>query len=95
MHQTKNLTILAFAALMVAVVFVWKKRDAVENGPRDDDGLMETVATQPKRGNPRGDAGHSPVADITEVKPLVLPPGSLPTIEKEADATKCQNAINE
>jgi hypothetical protein len=85
MHQTKKLTILALAAVMVAVVFVWKKLDAVENGPRDDDGLMETVATQPKRGYPRGDAGHSLMGEITEVNPLALPPGALPPIKTDAD----------
>lgn len=85
MHQTKKLTILALAAVMVAVVFVWKKLHAVENGPRDDDGLMETVATQPKRGYPRGDAGHSLMGEITEVNPLALPPGALPPIKTDAD----------
>lgn len=89
MLKSKHLPILAFAALLAAGVFVWTtKRDAAENGPRNDDGVMATVTAKPKSGNPRGDTGHSPVEEITEVKPLVLPPGALPSIETEADAAE-------
>lgn len=87
MHQSKKLTILALPALVVVVVFVWKKRDA-ENRPRNDDGVMATVTAKPNSRNPRGDTGHSPVEEIIDVKPLVLPSGSLPIIEKAADASE-------
>jgi hypothetical protein len=46
---------------------------------------MASVTAKPKSGNPRGDAGHLPVEEIIEVKPLALPPGSLPPIKTEAD----------
>jgi len=85
MHQSKKLTILASAALVVAVVFVWKKRDAAENSFRDDDGVAATIATESNRRKPRGDTGYSVVEEVIDVKPLALPPGSLPMLEKEPE----------
>lgn len=85
MHQSKKLTILAFAALMVAVVFVLTKRDTAEDSFRGHNRVMAIVETQSKRANPRGDTGHSPVEEVTEGKPLVLPPGSLPPNAMEVD----------
>ena len=89
MLKSKQLTILAFAALMVAGFFVWKKRAAAIKSSLDD-GRNEAVATKSKRGKLREDTGNSPVEEIIESKPLALPPGSLPSIEKEADAVEVQ-----
>ncbi len=89
MLKSKQLTILAFAALMVAGFFVWKKRAAAIKSFLDD-GRNEAVATKSKRGKLREDTGNSPVEEIIESKPLALPPGSLPSIEKEADAVEVQ-----
>jgi hypothetical protein len=90
MLQSKQLTILAFAALLVAGVVVWKKRDTAEKSALDDDGSIPTFATEPEHGNPRGVTGNSTVEKSTESKPLALPLGSLPMIEKEADAVEVQ-----
>lgn len=84
MNQSKKLTILAFAALLVAVVFVWKKR-AAENSNRGDPGVMAPVTAKRNSENLRGDTGHSPVEEVIDVKPLVIPPGSLPMLEKEPE----------
>lgn len=85
MHQSKKLTILAFAALMVAVVFVLTKRDTAEDSFRGHNRVMAIVETQSKRANPQGNRGHSTVEEITNMKPLALPPGSLPMLEKEPE----------
>ena len=90
MSMSKQLTILACIALLLAGVFVRNKRDTAKNSSLDDDGRNEGVATKPNHRNPRGDTGHSSVEEITDVKPLILPPGSLPTIKKEADVVEVQ-----
>lgn len=66
------------------------KRDTAAKSSLDDVGVVEIVSADTKRGNLRGDAGHSPVEEITEVKPLALPPGALPPIKTDADATEEQ-----
>ena len=88
MLKSKQLIILACIALLLAVVFVWKKRDAAAKSALDDDGRNEAVATKSNLRNPRGDTGNSPVEEVIEVKALALPPGTLPPIEKEADAAE-------
>lgn len=85
MHQSKRLILLASAALLLAGFFVWQNRDAAEKSISEDERGDTTLGSRSMRGIPRGDAGHSPVEEITKVKPLALPPGSLTTIEKEAD----------
>ena len=90
MSKSKQLIILAFAVLMAAGAFVWKKRDTAEKSALDDDGSIPTFATEPEHGNPRGVTGNSTVEKSTESKPLALPLGSLPMIEKEADAVEVQ-----
>jgi hypothetical protein len=90
MLQLKQLMTLAFAALSIAGAFVWKKREAAEKKSLDDVVGKPTYATESKRGNERGATGNSPFEEIAEVKSLLLPPGSSPTIEKEVDATEAQ-----
>jgi hypothetical protein len=92
MLQSKQLTILAFAALLVAGVFVWKKREAAAKSALDAVARNEVVTTKSNRGNPRGNSGNSPVEEVTEVKPLLLPTGSLPSIEKEVDSAEVQES---